>query len=422
MTMQPFFYIVIPTKNRSHTLKHCLQGLLMQRYDNYQIVISDNCSQDNTAEVVTNFQSDKIKYYCSPEPLSMASNYEYALSKLDKEGYVIVMGDDDGICPGGLAMLAEIIKKHLPDVLIGKRYTYHWANHPDNCVANTLIEPVSSDNYYWLDSAKMLAMATDWMYIHNFAKEGGITLPSMYTGGCVSMEVIRRIIKRDGRFYNGQLPDYYSSIILTAEVDRYLFIETPYFVTGVSGSSTGASAYWQQKDKNSSFQQYQKEANIPFESPLVFCYSFALFTAEAILKARKYNPKVPMFNWKNLIFKMIDDALFKPQKSQYEDIIEKTVIIAEAVQLGEYAQQLIDKRPYILKQRQRIPEGYNANSQTRCHYTEKIGVENISQACEYTDQLNKNRHPHYLNNPNWFFIKKRVSSLYRRLLSKLDFL
>jgi glycosyltransferase involved in cell wall biosynthesis len=54
--------ICIPTYNRTQYLKETIQNALNQDYDNFEIVIVDDGSTDNTKALVQSFQSDKIRY------------------------------------------------------------------------------------------------------------------------------------------------------------------------------------------------------------------------------------------------------------------------------------------------------------------------------------------------------------------------
>ncbi len=59
---KPLISICIPTHNRSDYLKEAIKVVLSQKYENYEIVIVDDGSTDNTKEVVESFNSKKIKY------------------------------------------------------------------------------------------------------------------------------------------------------------------------------------------------------------------------------------------------------------------------------------------------------------------------------------------------------------------------
>ena len=57
-----FFSIIIPTYNQGNFLKKALNSVLNQTYKNFEIIIIDNHSDDNTQEVVKSFKSNKIIY------------------------------------------------------------------------------------------------------------------------------------------------------------------------------------------------------------------------------------------------------------------------------------------------------------------------------------------------------------------------
>jgi len=46
------FSVVIPTYNRADKLKNCLESLLNQTYKNFEVIVSDDGSSDNTSEIV----------------------------------------------------------------------------------------------------------------------------------------------------------------------------------------------------------------------------------------------------------------------------------------------------------------------------------------------------------------------------------
>ena len=54
--------IVIPTYNHSIYLKRALESIINQTYENWEVIVIDNHSTDNTLEVVANFKNNRIKY------------------------------------------------------------------------------------------------------------------------------------------------------------------------------------------------------------------------------------------------------------------------------------------------------------------------------------------------------------------------
>ena len=59
----PLISVVIPTYNHADFLKVAISSVLMQSYQNFEIVIVDNYSTDHTNEVVDGFDDDRISLY-----------------------------------------------------------------------------------------------------------------------------------------------------------------------------------------------------------------------------------------------------------------------------------------------------------------------------------------------------------------------
>jgi len=55
--------IIIPTYNRGKYIREAIQSVLNQTYQNFEIIVSDDGSTDNTKEVVESFNDRRIKYF-----------------------------------------------------------------------------------------------------------------------------------------------------------------------------------------------------------------------------------------------------------------------------------------------------------------------------------------------------------------------
>lgn len=59
---RPFISVVIPTYNHAKFLRRSLQSLIDQTYGNWEAIVVDNYSTDNTNEVVRKFNDPRIHY------------------------------------------------------------------------------------------------------------------------------------------------------------------------------------------------------------------------------------------------------------------------------------------------------------------------------------------------------------------------
>jgi glycosyltransferase involved in cell wall biosynthesis len=70
------FSVCIPTYNRGAFIGTTIRSLLAQTYTDYEIIISDNNSTDNTREIVNAFSDKRIKYFYNATNLGFAGNME----------------------------------------------------------------------------------------------------------------------------------------------------------------------------------------------------------------------------------------------------------------------------------------------------------------------------------------------------------
>ena len=53
--------VIIPAYNSSKFIKRVVTSVLLQTYENFELVIVDDCSTDNTVELVESFADKRIK-------------------------------------------------------------------------------------------------------------------------------------------------------------------------------------------------------------------------------------------------------------------------------------------------------------------------------------------------------------------------
>lgn len=96
MINKPKVSIVIPTYNRANLLIKALESCINQTYKNIEIIISDNCSSDETQEICSAYvnKDSRIKYYRQEENIGIGANAKFLLNQATGE-YSCVLNDDD---------------------------------------------------------------------------------------------------------------------------------------------------------------------------------------------------------------------------------------------------------------------------------------------------------------------------------------
>ena len=114
MSQFPFFSIIIPTYNRAAFIEATLEGVLQQTYPHYEIIVIDNCSTDNTDELLRPLiQANQIQF------IRHEQNYERARSRntgmsAARGDFVTFLDSDDFMYPTNLADAADYARAH-PD-------------------------------------------------------------------------------------------------------------------------------------------------------------------------------------------------------------------------------------------------------------------------------------------------------------------
>jgi glycosyltransferase involved in cell wall biosynthesis len=108
----PKFSILIPTYNREEYLVESLDSALKQTYKDYEIIISDNCSTDNTVELLKKYTRThkNIKFYSQKKNLGTVRNIKFLINKA-KGDYSLFLFDDDLLDKEALHEFSNILSK-----------------------------------------------------------------------------------------------------------------------------------------------------------------------------------------------------------------------------------------------------------------------------------------------------------------------
>jgi glycosyltransferase involved in cell wall biosynthesis len=105
--MQPFFSIVIPSYNRANMIGKAIESVLAQTYADWELVIVDDGSKDNTKEVVAGYADKRIRYiYQDNAERSAARNNGIANAAGQ---YICFLDSDDYYLPSRLQLLHDAI-------------------------------------------------------------------------------------------------------------------------------------------------------------------------------------------------------------------------------------------------------------------------------------------------------------------------
>jgi glycosyltransferase involved in cell wall biosynthesis len=106
----PLVSIIMPAYNAAEYIAEAIESVLIQNYRNFELIIVDDGSTDNTKDIIAGFKDEKIKYFYK-ENAGAASARNLAM-KESKGDFLITLDADDMITPDFIAKHLQQFEKH----------------------------------------------------------------------------------------------------------------------------------------------------------------------------------------------------------------------------------------------------------------------------------------------------------------------
>ncbi len=117
--MPRFISVIIPNYNNSATIGRCLEAVFASAYDNFEVVVIDDCSVDDSVDIIEGFPC-KLVRLDRHAGASTARNAGAARSR----GDILFLTDADCLLTrDALAIAAETLSSYGPGVILGGTYT-----------------------------------------------------------------------------------------------------------------------------------------------------------------------------------------------------------------------------------------------------------------------------------------------------------
>lgn len=317
MSETPFFSIVIPTRNRADTLKYTIKTILNQDFQDYEIIICNNNSVDDTEEIVKKFSDKRIKYLKSNIDLSMSDNWELAYSKVTGQ-YVTYLADNDGFINGSLSFMYKLLSlNNYPNIIRWEKNLYNWPCM-DSVNKNTL----------YINLEKKFEIYDSNTIINEIiqGKRKFQDLPMIYNS-FIKNNLINQFKLKTHRLFHSVSPDISTGFSFSMLEKNYLSLS--YGITcGANSAKSNGYNCMRNKDNNISkdFKKLINTSKISFHSNIPFVKSTIAAIAESYLKVKEA---------------LKDNKLDLDLKQIYLKII-KEVIIFDEEELKETKTKIIE--------------------------------------------------------------------------------
>ncbi len=108
---KPFFSICIPNYNYGMYIEETIRSVIGQTFSDFEIIIADNCSTDNSLKIIANINDSRIRIIHNKVNVGMSLNLDVA-TKYANGDFIILLSSDDLMKPTALESYHEIIEKN----------------------------------------------------------------------------------------------------------------------------------------------------------------------------------------------------------------------------------------------------------------------------------------------------------------------
>jgi glycosyltransferase involved in cell wall biosynthesis len=220
-------------------LGSCVRSVLGQDYEDMELVVSDNASDDDTREVLAEFSGDpRLRVLRLDEPVEVTDNWINGVGAA-RGDYLLLIGDDDYLLPGYARRLHELIERYdSPDCVTYNAYAYAFpgalAGHPHAHFADPF--------FRWdpeLPAEGPIPPAQREQIVRDFfAFRFRIHLNLQTT--VVARKAVARMTNG---FLKPPFPDFYALNALMMKADKWVYSPQQLIVIGISPKSFGHTVH-----------------------------------------------------------------------------------------------------------------------------------------------------------------------------------
>jgi glycosyltransferase involved in cell wall biosynthesis len=107
----PEVSVCIPIYNGSKYLTEAIRSVLEQNWSDFELIIVDDCSIDNSEAIVRSFTDRRIKFFKNPVRLGLVGNWNRCI-ELSRGKYICIFHQDDVMMPENLAKKIKVLEEN----------------------------------------------------------------------------------------------------------------------------------------------------------------------------------------------------------------------------------------------------------------------------------------------------------------------
>ena len=167
---EPLVTVITVTYNSARYVKDAIESVLALTYPNIEYIIGDDCSKDNTWEIIGSYKDPRIKAYRNPTNIGEYPNRNKALG-LATGKYLLFIDGDDMIYPHAVSYFVDLMEQ-FPDAAIAIQ-----KNYQNNVVFPVLLSPTEVLTNYFFGRTPLISssLASNFFRTDRLKATGGFS-------------------------------------------------------------------------------------------------------------------------------------------------------------------------------------------------------------------------------------------------------
>ncbi len=297
----PKFSILLPTRERSDTLRFALQTAVAQDFGDVEILVHESGNDPGTAEVVAEAGDSRTRHVKTVEPVAMKENWERAVAAATGD-YLTIIGDDDAILSTACSEAAQILDRYPVDVLTWRPAAYFWPDSAITVLQNRLQAYLPKTSGFELQDPRAL------LHLAYHFREHHYTMPMMLHS-FVARPLVDRVIEGLGTYFSSAAPDIASAVADAWFGESCILSHRPMSISGISHHSTGSRMHFSRDPKlRMQAERAAFATSVDFHPSLPNSRNSQIFAANEMMTMKQalFPDERPDFNYRGLIQRALE--------------------------------------------------------------------------------------------------------------------
>ena len=231
------FSVLLPTRNRLELLRYAVESVRRQDYDDWEIILSDNFSDQDILGYVQSLGDPRVRYYRTDRFIHVTDNWNNALDKVTGD-YVVTLGDDDCLLKGYFRRIASLISEFSePDGIYANAFLFAYPGvMPES--PGGFLQPYGYAPFF---IGRNIPFILDQGEARDLVRES-LNFHMRFTYNMQHSAIRTAFIKSlssKGHFFQSPYPDFYATNVMFLKAQKLLICPTPLVAIGISPKSFG---------------------------------------------------------------------------------------------------------------------------------------------------------------------------------------